>query len=166
MGDSYKELMVKKEKGMKERFLRTLCVVLTVFVAFFWLMTQSIVAVIALILICVLDYYVFQCTDIEYEYLYLDKEISIDKIMAKTKRKQVATLKVEKMEILAPEKSYHLDSYKNRDVKTVDYSAGQNLAEQKLYVLYYEGNQRYLLNLDEDFAKTIQGIAPRKVFMD
>ena len=113
-----------------------------------------------------LCYFVFQWTDIEYEYLYLDKEINIDKIMAKTRRKRVATISVEKMEILAPEKSHQLDSYRNRDIKAADYSAGKDLPGQKLYALYSEGNQKYLLNLDEDFAKTIKGIAPRKVFMD
>ena len=81
-------------------------------------------------------------------------------------RKKAATIEVGKIEIMAPVKSYQLDSYKNREVKTVDYSAGKDLPDQKLYVLYYEGNQKYFLNLTEDFAKTIKGIIPRKVFTE
>ena len=42
-----------------------------------------------------------QWTDIEYEYLYLDKEITIDKIMAKTRRKRVLSISVDKIEILS-----------------------------------------------------------------
>ena len=166
MNDSYKELMVKKESGLKEKLLRVVCLIPTIFLGLLTLLTGNMIIFIIVIALGVLCYFVFQWTDIEYEYLYLDKEINIDKIMAKTRRKRVATLSVEKMEILAPEKSHQLDSYRNRDVKTVDYSAGQDLPGQKLYALYYEGSQKYMLNLDEDFAKTIKGMAPRKVFMD
>ena len=166
MNDSYKELMVKKESGLKEKLLRVVCLIPTIFLGLLTLLTGNMIIFIIVIALGVLCYFVFQWTDIEYEYLYLDKEINIDKIMAKTRRKRVATISVEKMEILAPEKSHQLDSYRNRDIKAADYSAGKDLPGQKLYALYSEGNQKYLLNLDEDFVKTIKGIAPRKVFMD
>lgn len=166
MNESYKELMVKKESGFKEKLLRVVCLVPTILLGCLTLLTGNIILFIVVVALGILSYFVFQWTDIEYEYLYLDKEINIDKIMAKTRRKRVATISVEKMEILAPEKSHELDSYRHREVKATDYSAGKDLPEQKLYVMYYEGNQKYLLNLDEDFAKTVKGIAPRKVFLD
>lgn len=166
MNESYKELMVKKESGLKEKLLRVLALIPTVLLGFLTLLTSDMIIFIIVIGLGVLCYFIFQWTDIEYEYLYLDKEINIDKIMAKTRRKRVATISIEKMEILAPEKSHQLDSYRNRNVKAADYSAGHDMPEQKLYALYSEGNQKYLLNLDEDFVKTIKGIAPRKVFMD
>lgn len=166
MNDSYKELLVKKEQGTKDKLLRGISIVPTVLAVLLTLMTGSIILFIIAIGFGVLDYFVFQWTDIEYEYLYLDKEITIDKIMAKTRRKRVLTIDVNKIEILAPEKSYQLDSYRNRDVKAQDYSAGHDLPDQKLYVMFYEGSQKYLLNLTEDFAKTLKGIAPRKVFLD
>ena len=112
-----------------------------------------------------LSFYSVATTDIEYEYLYVDREISIDKIMAKTRRKKVATIETDKIEIMAPEKSYQLDAYRNREVKTTDYSTGKDLPDQKLYVIYYEGSKKYLLNLTEDFAKAVMNIIPRKVFL-
>ncbi len=166
MNDSYKELMVKKESGWKEKLLRIVCIVPTVLAGLLTLGTANLIFFIVTILLGVLTYFVYQRTDLEYEYLYLDREINVDKIMAKTKRKRLVTLSVDKMEILAPIKSHQLDSYRNRDVKSFDYSAGEDIQGQKLYALYYEGNQKYVLNLDEDFVKTIKGIAPRKVFMD
>jgi hypothetical protein len=36
----------------------------------------------------------------------------------------------------------------------------------KLFWVYYEGNQKYILNLTNDFAETVKKIAPRKVFTD
>lgn len=166
MNDSYKELLVKKEKGMKEKLLRIVCLIPAIFLVLLTFLTANMIFFIVAVALGVLTYFVFQWTDIEYEYLYLDKEISVDKVMAKSRRKRVAVLSVEKMEILAPVQSHQLDSYKNRNVKTADYSAGMDLPGQKLYAMYYEGNQRYMLNLDEDFAKTVKSVAPRKVYMD
>ena len=166
MNESYKELLVKKDKGAKETLTRVVCVVPTVLLGLLTLLTGNIICFIFVIALGVLDYFVFQWTDLEYEYLYLDKEISVDKIMAKTRRKRAATISVEKIEIMAPEKSHQLDSYRNRQTKVMDLSAGHDLPDQKLYWVFYEGNQKILMNLTEDFAKTVKGIAPRKVFTD
>lgn len=166
MNESYKELLVKKDRGPKEILIRVACVIPTILVGLLMLLTVNIIFFIALIAFGVLDYFVFQWTDIEFEYLYLDKEISVDKIMAKTRRKKLLTIDVNKIEIIAPEKSHQLDSYRNRQTKVTDLSAGHDLPDQKLYWVFYEGNQKFLMNLTEDFAKTIKGVAPRKVFMD
>jgi hypothetical protein len=166
MNDSYKELLVKRDKGVKENLLRAVCVIPTVLAALLTLLTGSIIVFIILIVFGVLDYFVFQWTDIEYEYLYLDKEITIDKIMAKTRRKKAATIDVNKVEIMAPANSHQLDSYRNRDCKTTDLSAGKDVDGQKLYWVYCEGNQKYILNLDMDFVGTVKSVAPRKVFTD
>ena len=165
MNESYKELIVKKEMGAKEIVLRTVCVVPTVLFALLSL-AGVLIALVGAGIFGVLTYFVWISTDIEYEYLYLDKELNVDKIMAKSRRKKVATLEVERMEIMAPEKSHQLDSYRNRDFKKVDYSAGKDLPEMKLYTIYYDGSQKIQVNLTEDFVKTIKAIAPRKVFLD
>ena len=157
MNDSYKELLVSKEQGVKDKLIRVVSIIPTVLAGLLTLLTGNILIFIIAVAFGVLDYFVFQWTSIEYEYLYLDKEI---------RRKRVHTIDVNKIEILAPEKSYQLDSYRNRQVKAIDYSAGHDLPDQKLYVMFYEGSQKYLLNLTEDFAKTIKGIIPRKVFTD
>lgn len=166
MSESYKELLVKKEKGMKEALTRAACIVPAVLCGIWTLLTGNLITFIVTVALGVLAYFVFQWTDIEYEYLYLDKEITVDKVMAKARRKRVVVLDVNKIEIMAPESSYQLDSYRNRQVKTIDLSAGHDLPGQKLYMVYYEGNQKYVLNLDEDFAKTVKAIAPRKVYTE
>ena len=166
MNESYKELLVKKDRGAKETLMRVGSVVPTVLIGLLTLLTGNIIFFIVVIALGVLDYFVFQWTDIEYEYLYLDKEISVDKIMSKTRRKKLTTISVDKIEIMAPAKSHQLDSYRNRQIKVTDLSAGHYLPEQMLYWIFYEGNQKILMNLTEDFAKTVKGIAPRKVFTE
>ena len=105
-------------------------------------------------------------TDIEYEYLYVDREISIDRIMARSKRKKVASFDVEKMEIMAPINSYHLDDYRNRQIKPSDYSSGVAKQPDRRYVFFYEGQKKVILEPSADFVKAVHNVAPRKVFTD
>jgi len=169
MNDSYKELLVKKEGTLKDSLLRGVCMTVTVLLLLIMLVVvvpYNLIFFVLGIAMGVLTYFVRQWTDIEYEYLYLDREITVDKVFAKARRKRVATLSVDKVEILAPVNSHQLDSYRNRQTKTIDYSAGHDVPDQRQYAMYYEGSQTYLLNLTDDFLKPIKSIAPRKVFTD
>lgn len=165
MNDGYKELLVKKERGLQGTIIRVVCTVPAALLVIL-MFTGNLIVFIAAVALCIFDYFVFQWTDVEFEYLYLDKEITVDKVMAKTRRKRAAVLDVNKIEIMAPQNSSQLTYYKNRQVKITDLSAGQDLPGEKLYMVYYEGNQCFLLNLDEDFAKTVKSAAPRRVFME
>lgn len=166
MTESYKELMVKKEKGMKEMAMRTACVTLTVLAGLLTILTINFMMFIVLVAFGVLTYFVFQWTDIEYEYLYLDKEITVDKVMAQARRKRVVVIDVNKIEVMAPENSEQLAYYKNRQVQTTDLSAGHDLPGQQLYAVYYEGSRKFFMNLDDDFVNTVKLVAPRRVFTE
>lgn len=73
---------------------------------------------------------------------------------------------MERMEILAPIHSYHLDSYKNRNARETDYSIGVEEKPDLRYVMYYEGNRRIVLSPNEEFVKAMRNASPRKVFTD
>lgn len=111
-------------------------------------------------------YFLNMYTDLEYEYLYLDKELSVDKIMAKSKRKRVGTYSLDRMEVFAPVYSYHLDNFKNRQVKEKDYSIGEVLQPDGRYAMYYEGGEKILLSPNEELVKVLKNMAPRKVFSE
>ena len=165
MSDTYVECLVKAKQSPAGKFFKVLLIVLTVI---FGLLTMIgfAYAIIVAVITGFGAYLVNLYTDVEYEYLYLDKEITVDKVMAKTNRKRVGTYTLERMEILAPIKSYHLDNYKNRNVKVKDYSVGEELQPDLRYAMYYEGGEKILLNPSEEFVKAVRSVAPRKVFMD
>ena len=48
------------------------------------------------------------------------------------------------MEILAPIKSWHLDDYKNRQLKVVDYSSGVEQQPDIRYSMIYNGEKRVI----------------------
>lgn len=165
MSDVYVECLVKTESSMLARLLRILLIMLTVVFGVLALM-GVIVALLVAVVTGVGAYFVHLNTNIEYEYLYLDKELSVDKIMAQTKRKRVATFEVERMEILAPIKSYRLDNYRKRTGKETDYSVKREEQPDKRYLMYYDGSQKVILSPSEELVKAIRNVAPRKVFTD
>ena len=166
MGEKYRELMVKKEMGAKEHAIRMACLLFTVFAGMLTIMTGNLIMFAAAGVLGTLTYFVFLWTDIEYEYLYLDKEIIVDKVMARARRKRTAVIDVAKIEIMAPEGSEQLTHYKNKQVNVSDFSAGHYLPDQKLYAVYYEGNRKFLMNLDDEFADMVKMIVPKRVFKE
>lgn len=111
-------------------------------------------------------YFSYMNADIEYEYLYLDREISVDKVMAKSRRKKAGSYSLEKMEIFAPLNSHRLDSYRNRQLKTIDYSSGIAAQPERRYMMIWNGDTKIILEPNAEMVKAVQGIAPRKVFTD
>ena len=164
MSETYVECLVKKKQSAGAKFLKVFLIVLTVF--FCIVMMVFAVAMILALITGVAAYFVNLYTDLEYEYLYLDKELVVDKVMAKSKRKRVATYSVDRMEVLAPVHSYHLDNYKNRNVKVKDYSIGEELKPDLRYAMYYEGGEKIILSPSEEMVKALKNVAPRKVFND
>lgn len=168
MSDTYVECLVKAKPSWIGKFFKMLLIMLTVVfvLAIFVLPPLMMFAFIGAIITGVGAYFVNLFTDLEYEYLYLDKELVVDKVMAKSRRKRVATYTLERMEILAPVKSYRLDNYKNRNVKVKDYSIGEELQPDRRYAMYYEGGEKILLSPSEDLIKVMKNAAPRKVYSD
>lgn len=165
MSETYVECLVKQKQSGLSKFFKAVLIALTVV---FGLLTfiGFVPAMIIAIITGVGAYFLNLYSDLEFEYLYLDKELVVDKIMAKTKRKRVAAYSLDRMEVLAPVKSYHLDNFRNRNVKVKDYSVGEELQPDKRYAMYYEGGEKILLNPSEEMVKVMRNSAPRKIFMD
>ena len=163
MNDTYVECLVERKTNGFIKFLKYFLISLTVVLALGSLLFNITVGFILAIVLGVVSYFVSTYTDIEFEYLYVDKQISVDKVFAKSKRKAVAKYDVDKMEIMAPIKSYKLDDYKNRQSKVVDYSSGVEKQPDRRFVFYYDGKEKVIIEPSEGFVKAIMNVAPRKV---
>lgn len=160
----YVECLVKQKQSAVGKIAKILLIVLTVI--FVLAMLVFPLAFLLAVAAGIGAYFVNLFTDLEYEYLYLDKELVVDKVMAKSRRKRVASYTIDRIEIMAPVKSYHLDNYRNRTVTTKDYSVGEELQPDKRYAMYYEGGMKILLNPSEEMIKAMKNAAPRKIFSD
>ncbi len=164
MNETYVEWLVKKKTPAYMAFLKILTIMLAVcfiVVGFLFLPALLIGVVMA-----VAAYFVYLNADLEYEYLYVDKELTIDKVMAKSRRKRVAVFELDKMEIVAPVKSWHLDNFKNRSDKEVDYSSGVENQPDRRFVFFYNGQKKVIFEPNAEMIKAMQMVAPRKVFKD
>lgn len=163
--ETYVECMVKKKPSGLMSALKVLLIAVTVVTGLLGFLGM-IVFLIAAVVAGVGAYFVGLNANLEYEYLYVDKQLTVDKIMARTRRKKVETFDLERMEILAPVKSWHLDDYKNRQLKEVDYSSGVEQKPDTRYSLIYNGEKRVIFEPNAEMVAAIKSIAPRKVFTD
>lgn len=169
MSDVYVECLVKAKPSNALKLLKYVLIGLTVLLGCLAFLTIAPINLVCFVLAVgagVGAYFVNMNADLEYEYLYLDKELAVDKVMAKSKRKRVAVYSLDRIEILAPVKSYRLDNYKNRSVKVKDYSIGYEDKPDLRYAMYYEGGEKLLLSPSAEMIKVMRSAAPRKVFPD
>ncbi len=167
MSEAFKELLIKQQESGKDKFLGIIMIVAAVISVASGLLMHPLF-LLGAVAFGILSYVVyFRKMKVEYEYTYMDRELRIDRIYNESKRKSIVVLDLNKMEILAKENSYHLDSYKNRTVKEWDFSTGMEDSEElATYVMYYAGTDKYYLSLTEDFMKTIRLVLPHKVKAD
>lgn len=163
MNDCYVECLVARKSNPALSFLKILLYGVAAALAVagiigFW------IAFIPAVLLAVLAYFVLPMMDLEFEYLYMNKEISVDKIMAKEKRKTVANIDLNKMEVMAPFNSHELDSFKARNLKINDYSS--KLPDAKPFAIVYQtanSQEIALIEPNEAMLKAIKSVFPRKV---
>ena len=153
MSDLYTEEIVKKEKTMKDTVIKVLLIAGTA-VSVLSLMVLGWLSIILIIAFAVADYFVMPTLDLEYEYLYVNGEIDIDKIMSKQKRKRVFSGDVASLELLAPSQSHELDHYRTRtDIKKNDFSSGK------------KGMELVIFEPSEVMLKDMKRMAPREVHL-
>ena len=107
---------------------------------------------------------------VDFEYVYVDKELRVAKIMQKQRRKELAVYDLTKMEVLAPVGSYHLDGFKNKDLKVIDYSSQGDENKASRYALILSDGTELILDMVGDYSSQILDLirtfSPRKVFRD
>ena len=160
MSDFYTEQLVKKQSGAKEMAIRAGLIVLTVIAVFIVLMFP--LGIILPILAVVLDVFMFRRLNVEYEYLFVNGDLDVDKIMSRAKRKRMFSMNVSEMELLAPSDAPELRQYQN--AKTLDFSSGTGQA--KLYTLVVADHGELNILVFDPNETIIEGffvLAPRKV---
>ena len=163
MSESYVELLVKKKKTPKDSILKGLMIAGIVILVLIGLVIHLVL--IEAIALGVLAYFKMPGLDLEFEYLYVNGELDIDKIMSKVKRKRVGSFDISKAEMVAPVKSHELDYYRqSKDMKVVDCSSGEDHANVYGMVIKDEkGMKLVLFEPNQEILDDMRRIAPRKV---
>ncbi len=164
MNEMYKEILVKRKTPFVLKLVKpaaivliALLVVLGLAVPLIWIAAAAAAAA---------AYFLLPRINVEYEYLYVNGDIDIDAIYSKQKRKRVASYTMEELEILAPENSHALDSYRQKKLTVRDFTSGDE--QNKVFVLIenLEKGQEYVrLELTEAILKDMRRMAPRKIVL-
>ncbi len=166
--NSYVECLIESKASPAVKFGSYFALVLAVI--FFLSSILTPLGIIGLVLCVgagVLYYFLSLNANIEFEYQYCDKEITVDKVLNKSRRKNVAKYDVERIEAMAPSRSYHLDEYKNKTLKSLDFSARiKDRQPDPTYTFIYDGKERVMFEPSKEFVTAVKNVAPRRVFTD
>lgn len=115
------------------------------------------------VILAVIDAFLFKRMNLEFEYVYFNGDLDIDKIMNMQSRKRVFSSNIKEMEVIACSGSVELQQYPR--YKVLDFST-QN-PDDKVYemITQFKGETvRVLFNPNEKILNEMKNLAPRKVF--
>lgn len=160
MGDFYTEKMVKRKAGGKE--LAPAIVLTVVTLVWIYIARLSPVGLLLTMVLIFLIWVALRRSKIEYEYLFINGDLDIDRIINRSKRKTVFSMNVSELEILAPEGHEKLQSYGN--AKVLDFSSNQAGVERYVLIGGRKGERyRVVFEPGEQLVEGFFLMAPRKV---
>ena len=138
MSDLYTEVLVKKQQTGKDKAIKGVLIFFTVLFAAAGIMMNPLILLLALVL-GIVDYIFIPKLSVEFEYLYVNGELDIDRIYSQSRRKRAASYELSNMEILAPYQSHQLDSYKNNQHQTLQlFLRNRRTGSQTVCICYFK----------------------------
>ena len=162
--DSYVEQLVKRKTPSYALLVKILLGIL--FAVSLFLAVTTIFGILVLLAVCAASYFILLRLNTEFEYLYIDGQLSIDRIMNQNKRKKVMECDKDALLMVAPIDSYVLKDYETAGMKTVDCSSGRS--DAKKYAFFYQDGQqrmKVIFEPNERLLHCIRNTSPRKIVM-
>lgn len=163
MSDLYTEELIARKTSAVEKALRIVMIAATALALIAGLFITPFAFILFLVLIIV-DYVKIPQFNLEYEYLYVNGELDIDKIISKTKRKRVGSYAVSNMELLAPLHSGELDAVKrDSSIKIRDCSSGEGEGRYGMVMNSNGKREMIIFEPNETMLRDIRRLSPRIV---
>lgn len=155
------EQIIKIKPHLYSSVLKGIMIMLSVFSLVFILTAYGVFITTGLVILTIV---IFRYYNAEYEYTLVEKELTIERIVAKSYRRKCGEYNLSRMEIMAPIESDKLPRKENSNFKTYNYSS--NTDKSKSYVIIAPCNNemvRLIFEPDERMKQTIWKISPSKV---
>lgn len=165
MNDLFQEILVSKKPTMKNGLIKFVLILFTVlfFAAGLIIHPLFLLAGVGMIFV---DMWQIPRQSVEYEYSYVNGDLDIDEIFSKKSRKHLVSYHMHDVEVFAPAKSSHLDSYQNLPV--TDYTSGTQEDRDKAWAFVIGSNgkrEKVLFSPNENIIKDVRMRVPSKTFM-
>lgn len=165
MNEMYAEWLVKRKTPGYALLLKIVMGILCV-IAFFLSVSPvfGILGVVILFAVGAVTYLVFRNSEVEYEYLYVANQFSVDQIFGKSKRKKAWEGSMDEIQIVAPTGSAEAKAQETNNIKVLDFSSHR--PEAKTYTLISQsGGERIkiIFEPNEKLIHCMKMTAPRKV---
>lgn len=152
MNDYCIEQLIKKKNDKKDFIL--LVIIGAAIVVAAVLSLKSILFVPILAVLVAGGIVVFMGKDVEFEYLYVNGDFDVDKIIQKRKRKSMISISLDEVEIVAPIDNEQLKGY--RFSETVDYSSRSS--DARLYAMIFRHSNKIIKLIFEPNDEMLEGM--------
>lgn len=162
MNEFYTEQLVK-QKATLSTMIKKSAVVVFVIVMFLVAILISLAAIPLFIGAVALAVFLWKRFNLEFEYLYYNGDLDIDKIMGMQKRKRVFSANVKTMEVIAPSGSFELQQYQN--LKKYDCSTNSGNKTYEMVIPHKGQKVRVIFEPNEKILQDLRRWEPRKVIL-
>ena len=171
MGDVYHEQLIKRKTTVIDILTRILFILLTLSafsISFLGAQTLIGIAFFALsVVFAYLTRYMFQRTNVEYEYSFLSGEIQVDRVFGKARRKHYINFDMTKVEVVAHEESDQLEQFERQNYNFKDVTSLNS--DARIYVAFVRdvsGLTKIAFEPNDEILEDMKNYAPRKVYID
>ena len=162
MNDSYAEWLVKRKEPAYNYLIKAFLIFLCVIGLIAALLLP--LGIIILTILGAVAYFSFQRLSVEFEYLVVNDQVTIDVIMGKSKRKKAWEGTMSEIQIVAPKDSYLLKDYEKHGMKVLDFTS--HTPEGKVYGMIHQNGtstQEILFEPNEKLLACMGETSPRMV---
>ena len=162
MNEFFTEHLVKRRNTVATTLKKVGLIIATIIVLFFAFLYLGALAMFIVIGLFYLDSFLLGRMNLEFEYIYYNGDMDIDKIMNMQSRKRMFSTNIKEVEVVAPEGSDALRPFQG--LKLLDFSSMEPERKKYVMVTSYKGEKvRVLIEPNDVILNGMKYLAPRKV---
>ncbi len=166
MNDVYVEWLVAKKRNLFGKVSRVVCLLASILLWVGALGYVNTIVLIFAVLVSIVTYFLFCFTDLEYEYVYINGELMVDRILKKSMRKRMINIEASEMEVVAPMTSPKVDGYKHRQWKEFIFTSGYEKDQRKIYEIYCNNGIKVVFEPSREMLEAMKGQMFSKVTIE
>lgn len=161
------EYIVKKQEPKSAILVKAGLISMCAIVFFGLVLTLDQFMLLAFVAAVFIAVMIFRNYNMEYEYIWFDGELQVDKIIAKSSRRKGNTFNFARLEVMAPVGHSSLLRLENGGYKVMDYSANDpELVTYSAFVMCNNELVNLVFNPNEKLVQAIKYANQQKVFTE